>query len=453
MILQDELGLLSSYGLEYLRPDLLAAAPLKDGRAIRIYRDVERTCASLAELSPHDARAYRELYEIMLPGLEPMLAMLFNPPLALSTLFSLMEAAPAGAAALRFFLCPARDVIESYFENDAIRAFLSKWASEFMRAPQQPGSGAFFLSLPLYHRFGVGLPVGGSGALSEALARCVLDSGGEIWTGTAVAKISVEGGKARAVVLDTGEELEAERAVIATVNVKQLYLEMLRGNVPDDLAHTVTGIAQCDFVRYKVHVALSGLPTSPSVDLLSGGFHELTGSYREVLDGFQALMIGRLPDPPLGTTGFPTVLDPSRAPEGKHILWFEGYAPSKLRERSWDEAREDVTQKTMRFLEGFYGGLEESTIVGVEIDTPEDMERFDPSFLGGDIMHIRGDLSQSLSLRPFPGFAPYRTPFPNLYLCGASTHPGGGVSGGSRAAVRVILGELGINPSKVMVAG
>jgi phytoene dehydrogenase-like protein len=142
-------------------------------------------------------------------------------------------------------------------------------------------------------------------------------------------------------------------------------------------------------------------------------------------------------------------VDPKRAPDGKHILWFEGYAPAHPKAGSWNSLKESVAEETVAFLKRFFPNLDRS-IDGSEIDTPEDMEKFDSCFIGGDIMHIRGDLSQSLALRPFPGLPPYRTPIERLYLCGPSTHPGGGVSGGSRTAAQVILQELGIEPAKVM---
>lgn len=451
LIERDELGLVSRHGLTYLLPDLMVGAPTSDGRAIRIYRDIDKTCESLAQFSQRDAEAYRALYGRMLPGLDSMLQGFFRPPPSLSGMLARMESQPGGGFVVRLFLSTAREMIESHFESDPVRAFFAKWSSEFMQPPNQIGSGRFFLLLPFYHRFGVGLPVGGSGALSESLARCVTAFGGVVRTDAPVARIKCVRGKATGVLLESGEEIEARRAVVATVNVKQLYLQMLEGEIGPEMLGVVRGVQSSDFVRYKLHAALNRLPgCAAGNDLLESGFLEVVGSYQELLDGFHEVTNGRIARPPMGTAGFPTTVDGTRAPHGKHILWFEGYAPARPKAVSWNSLRKSVAQETVEFLRRFFPDLDRS-IEGFEMDTPEDMEKFDPCFIGGDIMHIRSDLSQSLALRPFPGLPPYRTPVQHLYLCGPSTHPGGGVSGGSRTAAQVILEELGVDPAKVMV--
>jgi phytoene dehydrogenase-like protein len=152
--------------------------------------------------------------------------------------------------------------------------------------------------------------------------------------------------------------------------------------------------------------------------------------------------------------GIPTIADPTRAPEGKHVLFIWQHEPYRLGRGAseWDRVKEAIADGALKTLQKHTENLGTENILGRFVRSPLDLARHNPSWEGGDGNHIGVSLSQLFSNRPLPGWGDYRTPVKRLYMAGASTHPGPGVSGGARAAALRVMEDLGINTRKVLNA-
>lgn len=455
LIHQDELGLLSKYGLKYIFPDPQLAIIFADGRSLVIYRDMKKTCESIAQFSERDAEVYPRFCEASAKLLKAGNIAYFSPGPPFGRLMSLLDSSEEGREYMRVILSSTLDIAREWFESEQMQIALARFASEVMIGPGEKGTGAYMFGFPHFHRWGVAIPEGGSGALAEALAACVRDNGGEIRTSSPVKAIKVENGEAKGVILESGEEIAATRAIVSNLNVKQLFLELLE---PKDLPHgfqdKVKRVKHSGFSALNQAIALSEAPKyKVGGDVNRTVFVEIAPATLEsFLRMFEEYAYG-IPNVGMPFIGVPTLADPSRAPQGKHVLYLYHYEPYFLRDGGparWDEVKQQVADGVLETLRQHTTNMEPANILGRWIMSPLDIERYNSAMVEGDIMHIGAFLSQFFSNRPLPGWGNYRTPLKNLYMCGASTHPGGGVTGGGRAVAQVIMEDLGIDFKRVV---
>lgn len=284
------------------------------------------------------------------------------------------------------------------------------------------------------------LPKGGVGALSEALAAAARAAGAAVRTGAAVRCIRVENDRATGVVLESGEAIAA-RIVISNADPKTTFLKLLGP------AHLDTGFVRrvahlrCSGLAAKLHLALDRLPAFRGVDAsLLGNRLLLAPSLDYLEQAFNPSKYGELPSAPSMEITLPTVRDPELAPGGAHVLSaVVQHVPYWLK-AGWEQGREALLEHSIQCIEEYAPGLRRM-IVGAELLTPPDLEQqFRMS--GGHWHHGELALDQFLMVRPVPGAAQYATPLPGLFLCGAGSHPGGGVMGtAGRNAARRILSE------------
>jgi phytoene dehydrogenase-like protein len=297
------------------------------------------------------------------------------------------------------------------------------------------------------------IPVGGSGALSEALEAYIKDSGGTIKVSSPVKSVKVDGGVATGVILESGEEIMASRAVISAVNVKQLFLDMLKeAELPDGFRERVGRIKPASFSAVNQAIALNQAPKYRAGGVDDVLFVEYApSSMDEFLRTFDEYTYG-IPNTNIPLLVTASIFDSTRAPEGKHTLYLYHYEPYNLKDGGpsrWDDIKQEVADGILESARQRTTNLGADNILGRWIMSPLDISRIFPSMLEGDIGHIAHFLTQFFANRPLPGYGHYRTPVEKLYMCGASTHPGMGVTGGGRAAVQVIMGDLGIDFKKV----
>jgi phytoene dehydrogenase-like protein len=339
------------------------------------------------------------------------------------------------------------DLLEENFESDLLKgalAFDAVLGANF--GPRSPGT-----VLTLLYRLaaecaaggsGLSQPLGGMGALSEALASAARAAGAVIRTGAPVVSVLVADDRAIGVTLQSGEEIRA-RNVISSVDPKSTFLRLVGSR------HLDTGfVRRVHHIRArglaaKLHLALSSAPkfTGVSAQQLAGRLlHAPSLSYVE--HAYNHAKYGEFSVMPIMEITVPTINDPSLAPPGQHVLSaIVQYVPYALKE-GWESGRARLLQTALGSLETLSPGLRAS-VVGAELLTPPDLEREFRS--SGGHWH-QGDLAfdQFLMVRPVPGAAQYRTPLSGLYLCGAGCHPGGGVMGvaGRNAAQQVLQGAL-----------
>jgi phytoene dehydrogenase-like protein len=351
---------------------------------------------------------------------------------------------------VRFFTMSAAEFLEDYFENDLIKAAMaSAGIIGTALGVYSPGS-AYIL---LHHVMGDvdgnvgawGLARGGMGAISGAIAGAMQEHGGELRTNAGVQQITVRNGKACGVRLESGEELQA-RIVVSNLDAKRTFTRIMDRN---DLPPGIYEKAKNFKIRGssgKVNIALSGLPKFTGVPdnrYIDRGGQAFTGSLETMERAYDCWKHGRWSDDPFVESVIPSAWDPTVAPPGQHWMSnFIQYCPPQLADGPWtpekrDQFGQSVVDKIARYSPGF-----KDLIVHMEVRTPHELEQ-EIGLTEGNIFQGELTIDQLLFNRPFPGYAQYRMPVRNLYMCGSSTHPGGGVSAACGAnSAREILRDL-----------
>ena len=351
---------------------------------------------------------------------------------------------------VRFFTMSATDFLDDYFENDLIKAAMaSPGIIGTALGVYSPGSSYILL----HHVMGDvdgnigawGLARGGMGAISNALANALQEHGGEILTNSGVRKIVVDGRKATGVLLENGDELSA-RIVVSNLDAKRTFTQIIE---KEDLPDSIYAKASNFKIRGssgKVNIALSDLPKFtyvPENRYLNRGGQGFTGSMETLERAYDCWKRGKWSDDPFVESVIPSAWDPTVAPPGQHWMSnFVQYCPPRLADGPWTPAKRDafgeaVVNKIERYSPGF-----RDLIVHMEVRTPHEIEQ-EIGLTEGNIFQGELTIDQLFFNRPFPGYGQYRMPVKNLYMCGSSTHPGGGVSSACGAnAAREILIDL-----------
>ncbi len=351
---------------------------------------------------------------------------------------------------VRFFTISAAEFLDDYFENDLIKAAMaSAGIIGTALGVYSPGSSYILL----HHVMGDvdgsigawGLPRGGMGAISDSLAGALQYHGGELRTNAGVQQVLVKNGKAIGVVLENGDEIRA-RIVVSNLDAKRTFTRIIDKN---DLPEGIYRKAMNFKIRGssgKVNIALSGLPKFTGVPdnrYINRGGQGFTGSLETMERAYDSWKHKRWSEDPFVESVIPSAWDPTVAPPGKHWMSnFVQYCPPELDTGQWTPADRDafgqaVIDKIARYSPGFKDLIEH-----VDVRSPYDMQQ-EIGLTEGNIFQGELTIDQLLFNRPFPGYAQYRMPLKNLYMCGSSTHPGGGVSSvcGANAA-REILSDL-----------
>jgi phytoene dehydrogenase-like protein len=322
----------------------------------------------------------------------------------------------------------------------------------------EPETGLLAFSLVAgRQRFSWILPEGGSIRLPLALARIIEENGGTILTNKPITRIVVEGGRATGVVTADGSAYRASHAVVSSIHIRHLPGILGEENLP---AEYLTGIArwQPSLTMFASHYALSEAPrfkneSGPLESVTMGGMESLTSLHR-MLAAFRS---GRLDlDDPVLLAITPTVIDPTRAPAGKHTFKLISFLPYRLADgpEHWDQVKDEVAARLFEQLAGFTTNLSERIVLGRYVNSPLDLERRNPANWRGSCHGGASTPQQSGYFRPVEGWSSYRTPVAALYQTGACTHPGGSVSGlPGRNCATVLLHDLGSSLEAAIGAG
>ncbi len=451
---------LAKHGLEILERSPSSFTPMKDGRSLFFWPDAQKTIDSIAQFSRKDAEAFPK-YEAMLERIadtiEPTLDM--PPPdpsdTSLGNLWTLLKFAmrmrPLTGQlddVMRLFMAPARTVLEDWFESDELRATLATdavigaWAS-----PGTPGTGYVLFHHVMGETNGKrgvwGYVRGGMGALSEALASSARAAGVEILTDAPVAEIRVESGEVRGVALENGDSYDAP-VVASNLDCYQTFERLMNPNhLPDDFRKKIKKI-RYDSGSCKINVALSELPDFRAIPgTESAPHHRGTIHIAPNLDdmdrGFFEATQGKTSTAPVIECTIPSTVDETLAPEGKHIMGiFTQYTPYELSEGSWDTERDIFADRVFDIINEYAPNFRDS-VIDRQVLAPPDLESM-LGLTGGNIFQGAMTLEQLFFMRPALGYADHYTPIKGLFLCGAASHPGGGVMGAcGRNAALVML--------------
>ena len=331
------------------------------------------------------------------------------------------------------------DLLDEYFETPLLKGALGLDAVLGTNlAPRSPGS-VFTLLYRMAAGSALSVPRGGMGAVSDALAKAAVDAGVVIRTGAPVERILVHEHRAAGVVLESGEPLLAS-VVISSADPKSTFLRLLGPEYLDAGFVRRVGHLRARGLAAKLHLALDGLPQFSGLDVSALRGRLLVAPSSDYIErAFNHSKYGEFSEAPALEVTVPSVADSSLAPTGKHVLSaIVQYVPYELTAGDWDLHRRRLIEAVMRILEAHAPGIRQS-VLAAELLTPVDIER-QFRITGGHWHHAELALDQFLMVRPVPGAAQYRTPLDGLFLCGAGTHPGGGVMGiAGRNAAREVL--------------
>lgn len=451
IVTTDELGLMKNYGLKYLYPEVQMCIHFTDGTTLSIYKSKQKTVDAIAKYSAEDAAAYDRFCTMAQAGASMIVQGFYSPAPPYGMFASMMDSTDDGRELLRFLMLSAQDVINEYFKHPKVRIALTRWISEIMVNPNTKGTGVMvFVMLGLAHMEpGGGMPIGGSGALSQAMEKFIKDNGGTIMVNSKVEHIITEGGTAKGVRLTNGEKIYGTKMVVADLHVQQMFPKMVDpGIVPPEYQMKVNRLKH-SFSAFQQSLALNEMPqfVCPDEETNLAFLTEFAPCDEEEYDRYFFDLEHGIPHHfPL--IGVQTMHDPSRAPEGKHIMYLYEYAPYNLKDggaAKWDEIREEYAEDVTNWLKPFVTNLDDTNIIGRYIQSPLDMERMNPAFVQGDFGGIASFMEQFMGNRPIPGMpgGPYSTPIDKLMICGPQCHPGSGASCGGRAAAVAVLEKLG----------
>jgi len=436
---------LARYGLRYLDCDPWGFAPAVDGPPIVFHRDLDATCASIERAcGARDADAYRRFVAVWGPrGARVMRAFGAAPraPHLLRSFWGL-DTGAGGSALSREFLQSGDALLDSWFADERLKAALAWFGAQSGPPMSEPGTAPMVGFAALMHTLPPGRAVGGSGALTEALAARLRADGATISTGEPVTELR-RAGEGWLVRTAAGREIRAE-AVIAGAHVLTT-LDLLAAGGFDEtvLADWRSRIRVGPGIGMIVRVAADALPAYPGASERESarGLQLLVSERARLYRAHGAALAGELPPRPVVLAMSFSALDPSIAPPGEHqlSLWAQWH-PHRLADGSgWAAHAEREADRIIAEVDalapGFAGSVRQRFV-----QTPQDLER-EMGLIGGNVMHVEMSLDQMMMWRPLPELSGQRVPgAPGLYLTGASTHPGGGVSGASgRTAARLLL--------------
>ena len=448
-----DLGL-EQYGLEYLDLDPLFFSPFPDGSHITIWRDIDKTVESIAAVSPEDAEAYRRFIERWQPISKGMVDAFLNAPTPLNLARYMVFGGSFNISnpfdQLSDLLRGYGQVMRQSFCSDQVQALISWMAAQSGPPPSEPFSAPFALWHPMYHVSGMRRPRGGSGMLTQALARMIEAHGGLIMTDAPVKRILVEAGRAVGAETMDGTKITARKVVSGAhihTTMKLLGPDNMPAQTRSLLERSRIGNGFGMIVRYAMdelpnYTALPSPedgtpgPQHTALQFICPDLAYLERAYGDYLGGMPSR------DPALISMTF-SAADPTLAPPGKHTMFLWGqYYPYELASgASWDDIGEEVAAHMLDTLAQYAPNVK-GAVIDKLIETPLYLERT-LGLLRGNVMHLEMSIDQMFMMRPALTMSNYRGPIKDLYLTGASTHPGGGIMGAAgRNAAAVVLHDL-----------
>lgn len=443
-------GDLHRHGLEYVNTELPTASAFPDGSSAFLTTSLEGNVAELDRHAPGDGTAWQRQFEEFMADADLSFGLLSTELWSLGGLgLGRRMLSRLGRDGLLGFaghaLTTCRDWVGETFESERAHGLLAPWVLHTGLGPDNAVSGFMTQVIACAIQLGgMPVPVGGGVRLVDALTAVIREHGGEVRTGADVERVLVSDGAATAVRLAGGETIRAGRAVVASVTPTQLYARLLGpGEVPAEVG------AAARRYRYgragmQIHVAMSEPPAWYGDERLARtAIVHVTPGLDGVSRAVNEAERGLLPAEATIVAGQPCAVDPSRAPEGKWILWIQlqelpqgrvkGDAAGELDvgDGTWTEAlREAYADRILARLGRHVTNLERATLRRVVL-SPADLERLNCNLVGGDIYAGSCALDQNLLWRPLPEAPGHATPVERLYHVGASTHPGPGLGAGS----------------------
>jgi beta-carotene ketolase (CrtO type) len=443
-----DLELETRYGLHFHERDEILFSPCDDGTGLPFWNSLEQTVDGLAEVvGGEEAERYRAFAHWSAAAMGVLGQAENGPPPTLRALAALADVSLGadGARLIQALLAPATAITEAAFEDDRLRGPLDHWAAHSQQPPQVPGTGAGALFLAAAHGSPAIRPAGGSRGTVDALVRCLEDAGGKLICSAPAEKVEVSGGRAVAVIAN-GERYAAGRAVISAIDARRLFLGLVQ---PDAVSGALRAeverihVTSHNVSELKVDAVIDRMPEINGPAGMERTFMLSPNTGTDIQRAFSSIALGELPERPPLMIAFPSTLESGWAPEGKAVVWLSTFVPWKPAAGKWSpELLEDAASLVWETAHKAIGS--EFSPVTEQLTGPEEwVERHGNP--GANPNHIEMSIDQLMSTRPSPSLSGYTTPIEGLFLTGAGTHPGGGITGvPGRNTAGVVLKQLGI---------
>jgi phytoene dehydrogenase-like protein len=436
---------LRKHGFDVYPLDPSRFQPFPDGMRLLIWDDVERTQEEIARFSRRDAENFPKWLAFWERAAGIVYPYFLTPPPTLSTIAARVRGTNDEAFFDYLLTASMKDVVTSFFESEALQgAYVHAHDVGDAAAPGSAWSYTFIKCNMFSKPENVGLVKGGMGGITQALASVARARGATLQTDAVVERILIENGKAIGVALADGAQIRS-RVVASNADPKRTFLKLVGSeHLNADFARRVERL-KTEAACFKFHAALKNLPDFSAY--FNGDFDPRFLAEMKICPSiayfercWDDARRGDLPNAPMMEVQIPSVYDPTMTDTaGHHVMSIWAlYAPVRLREGTWETRRQEVGERLIDTLSTYAPDLRD-VIVDWSLFTPLDIEQR-IAMTDGNIRHLDIVPSQFLAQRPLAGWAHYRTPIANLYLCGAGTHPGGEVTGApGHNAAAVIL--------------
>ncbi len=424
------------YDVRHVFPDLQVSLLLPDGRSLCMYRDVERTCASIAQFSKSDAESYRGMHAKYNEFMERILAPQTYVPMEGALLMAAkMATTELGAELAVLSEKTPEDIVCDLYENDVVRALMLYMGTHWGLDYKQSGV-SYMVPIYLNRMVNYRLVKGGSHRVSNALYKSIFEHQGQIRQSARIKRIIVENGEAKGVELEDGRQYLAEKAVVSTIDPHQTFLNYVgRDNLEEDFIEMVENYMWEKWSLCNLHLALNTVPEFTAAESnpdVNQSFIYILGidEYSDLTSYYDTIFEGKLPVKTAMTCTFPSVHDPYQAPHGKASAYLSQMAPYDLKDGGKEKwlnrnFRMERAEVMFSLLTQYTTNLSKDEIIENYMTTPTDIENKYADMVKGGYKQGQYHPLQMGYLRPNQDCSHYRTPIKNLYVGGASVAPGG----------------------------
>ncbi|HEX2913187.1 MAG TPA: NAD(P)/FAD-dependent oxidoreductase [Chloroflexia bacterium] len=435
---------LSDYGLEYIDVDPFYFAPFPDGSYLTLWRSVERTCDEIARFSTEDAVAYRRFCDRWLPFARLVADLMMTSPAPGAMIKAISHATRTYRGSLGIYLHQLRwsmhDFLAKNFRSEKVKACLGWISAQVGLPPNQPGTAIFVVWQVIYHLCGIKVARGGSGMLAQALVSYIQAHGGTVQTNHAAKRILIEDGCAIGIDTESGERFQA-KTVVSGAHIKTTA-RLLGDKLPTGMERRIKSLKMANGSGVVLRIAASGLPqyTACSDLFANRAIQLIAPSTDYLMTAWDAYKNGERSQRPLLAVMTFSSVDSTR--NTGISIWAQYYPYQFAGSQTWNKETEtQVVQDILDTLATYAPNIRD-VIIESRLHTPRWIEE-ELGLLNADLQHIQVTFDQMFIFRPGLRLSGYRTPIRGLYLTGASTHPGGGITGmpGWNSA-RTILADI-----------
>ena len=441
------------YGFSYIEPPVQQAAAFRDGTCVVIYKDLDKTCASLARFSKQDAETFRELWNAYCIEMRPLLAsLLYNAPMPREQLIDRLSG-PKAKELLSHAQHDLFSVVRKHFVDERIRTLFTSYM-HVITTENVPGAGIVFPAI-FANIASFTLPVGGAVSLVNALTRVVEVGGGEVITGADVKEIVVKGGRATGVKLADGTFIAGRKFVASAIDFPTT-VDMAGGELfPEPVREKAKSWHWGNHSLVTLHLALRHAPVYRATAFdpdIARAYNIFFGMDHidDVASCFDDCAAKKFPRVLMGNGACNSQFDPTYAPPGQHAAFWWPFAPYSVDggPQNWDQRRADYTERVLNVWREYALNLDDRNVLGSTLFTPLDVERLNINMRQGAV-RMGAYVPNQLGInRPHPLLPGSRTPVEGLYLCGSSSGNGGGVNGAAGyIAANAIADDLGVKRS------